>query len=49
MLGWVVAVILLGYLVPHFIVGLLPAQDLKKKVRRASSCGAPASPPAHAS
>jgi hypothetical protein len=47
MLGWVVAVILLGYLVPHFIVGLLPAQDLKKKVGRAAR-GAHASPPAHA-
>ena len=33
MLGWVLAVILLGYLVPHFLIGLLPTQDLKKKVR----------------
>ena len=33
MLGWVLAVILLGYLVPHFLIGLLPSQDLKKKVR----------------
>ena len=47
MLGWVLAVILLGYLVPHFLVGLLPAQDLKKKVRRASVWRA-ASPPARA-
>ena len=33
MFGWVLAVILLGYLVPHFLIGLLPTQDLKKKVR----------------
>jgi hypothetical protein len=37
MLGWVAAFILLGYLVPHFLVSLLPAQDLKKKVHPLAS------------
>ena len=38
MFGWVLAVILLGYLVPHFLIGLLPTQDLKKKVRFVARC-----------
>ena len=33
MLGWVAAFILLGYLVPHFLVSLLPSQNLKTKAR----------------
>jgi hypothetical protein len=33
MFGWLVALILLGYLLPHFVVSLLPSQDLKKKAR----------------
>lgn len=55
MLGWVWAFpltfILLGYLVPHFLVGLLPSQDLKKKARRTARSTpllrgrAPAEPP----
>jgi hypothetical protein len=36
MLGWVAVFILLGYLVPHVLVSLLPSQDLKKKARRCS-------------
>ena len=38
-LGWVAAFILLSYLVPHFLVSLLPSQDLKKKARR-TACNA---------
>jgi hypothetical protein len=37
MLGWLAGFILLGYLLPHFIVSLLPTQDLKKKARESAA------------
>jgi hypothetical protein len=40
MLGWLAGFILLGYLLPHFIVSLLPSQDLKKKARTHASAAA---------
>lgn len=33
---YITAFVVLGYLVPHFIVSFLPKQDLKKKVRALS-------------
>lgn len=36
--GYIVAFIVLGYLIPHFIISLLPKQDLKKKARMSADC-----------